>query len=513
MKSKARLTTLLTVLLLVLALPATGIDKQDTGMITVAPRRVLVLAERGGLHEGFTARGLQWLEDHRKRFNIELTILSSAEDIKAGELETYHLVLMLNHPPYAWSEAGQKDLQDYLNNGTGGFIGFHHASLLGDFDGFPMWQWFSDFMGGIRFKGYIAETCDGTVHVEDRTHPVMKDVPETFVLSQDEWYTYDRSPRGKVHVLANVDEESYSIETNVKMGDHPVVWTNRDKASRNVYFQFGHSRVLFDSKPFVKLLENALRWTLKDEDEGFTPAPEPYPADYASAPRFKALFHYEPGAEPAHVQFDRQALEFFRKLTYGEGWTMDVTTSLVDYPLEKLKEYSVVVSLNAMPAPGEQREAFEQYMEEGGGWIGFHASGYNDRRTSWPWFNDFLGCGQFYCNNWPPQSALVECDTQEHPVTLTLPQSFVVPASEFYQWQPSPRKNPDVEVLLSISPKMYPFGLKDIIRGGDFPIVWTNKRYRMLYLNMGHGDEGFIDATQNLLFVNALRWIVSKDLK
>ncbi|MBQ8099650.1 MAG: ThuA domain-containing protein [Bacteroidaceae bacterium] len=238
---------------------------------------------------------------------------------------------------------------------------------------------------------------------------------------------------------------------------------------------------------------------------------EEYAANYASAPRFKALVHYDPHAEEAHVQFDKQAMEFFRKLTYGEGWIMETTTSLADYPYEKLKDYSLIISLNAALAEPAQRAAFQKYMENGGGWMGFHASGYNDRRTQWPWFNEFLGCGPFYCNNWPPQPALVECDTQEHVVTRTLPQSFVAPASEFYQWNPSPRKNPNVEVLLSISQKMYPFGIKDVVKFGDFPIVWTNKKYRMIYLNMGHGDEGFIDATQNLLFVNAFRWIVSRD--
>lgn len=244
-----------------------------------------------------------------------------------------------------------------------------------------------------------------------------------------------------------------------------------------------------------------------------TKADNDYPASYAREPRFRALLHYEPGAEEAHVQFDKQAISFFQKLTYGEGWLMDVTTSLADYPYEKLKDYSLIVSLNAMPSNKAQRDAFEQYIKNGGGWMGFHASAYNDKNTHWPWLNEFLGCGTFYCNNWPPQPALVECDTQNHPVTSTLPQSFVAPASEFYQWNPSPRKNPDVEVLLSISQEMYPFGLKDVVKFGDFPIVWTNKKYRMIYLNMGHGDEGFIDATQNLLFVNAFRWVVSQDPK
>lgn len=233
--------------------------------------------------------------------------------------------------------------------------------------------------------------------------------------------------------------------------------------------------------------------------------------DYAREPRFRALVYWEPGAEEAHVQFDNQAMEFLHKLTYGEGWLMDRTTSLADYSLERLKQYSVVIALNAQPHAQAERQVFEQYMEQGGGWIGFHAAAYNDRNTRWPWLNKFLGCGTFYCNNWPPQAALVCCDTQQNPVTRSLPAEFVVPPSEFYQWQPSPRENPDVEVLLSISPKMYPFGLKDIVHGGDFPIVWTNKNYRMVYLNMGHGDEGFIDATQQLLFTNALRWVVSRD--
>ena len=52
---------------------------------------------------------------------------------------------------------------------------------------------------------------------------------------------------------------------------------------------------------------------------------------------------------------------------------------------------------------------------------------------------------------------------------------------------------------------------KDIVYGGDFPVVWTNRNYRMIYINMGHGDEQFSDAAEQLLFINALQWIVSND--
>ena len=66
-------------------------------------------------------------------------------------------------------------------------------------------------------------------------------------------------------------------------------------------------------------------------------------------------------------------------------------------------------------------------------------------------------------------------------------------------------------MLVSLSPRNFPMGLKDIVYGGDFPVVWTNRNYRMIYINMGHGDEQFSDAAEQLLFINALQWIVSND--
>lgn len=243
----------------------------------------------------------------------------------------------------------------------------------------------------------------------------------------------------------------------------------------------------------------------------YAQVPEGYPANYAKAPRFKALIYYTQHAEEAHVQFAEQATTFFKKFNYGDGFVLDITTDFSKYPYEKLKEYNVIIMLNTSPNTKAERDAFEQYMENGGGWVGFHAAAYNDKNTHWPWFVKFLGGGVFYCNNWPPQPVLVEVDNEEHPVTKNLPASFVAPASEWYQWTPSPRQNKDVEVLLSLSPKNYPLGIKDVVNFGDFPIVWSNKNYRMIYLNMGHGDEEFIDGTQNLLLVNAFRWVVSKD--
>lgn len=236
-----------------------------------------------------------------------------------------------------------------------------------------------------------------------------------------------------------------------------------------------------------------------------------YPANYAKNPRFKALLYFDPYAEPAHVDFARQSIEFFHRLTYGEGFMLDTTTTLADYPYGRLKEYSVVIAVNASPVSDSERAEFEKYMESGGGWLGFHASAYNDAHTGWPWLVEFLGGGQFYCNNWPPQPALIQLDTTSSPVTRNLPSEFVAPESEWYEWMPSPRSNPDVEIFATLSPRNFPMGIKDVLTGGDLPVAWHNRRYRMVYLNYGHGDREYTDATQNLLTINAFRYVVSLD--
>lgn len=53
--------------------------------------------------------------------------------------------------------------------------------------------------------------------------------------------------------------------------------------------------------------------------------PEGYPANYARGPRFKALVYYTQHAEEAHYQFSLQAVEFFKKLNYGDGFVLDLT--------------------------------------------------------------------------------------------------------------------------------------------------------------------------------------------
>ena len=76
----------------------------------------------------------------------------------------------------------------------------------------------------------------------------------------EEWYTWDHSPRPNVRVLARVDEATYSPASDVKMGDHPVIWTNERVKARNVYIFMGHGPDLLESETFTTILRNAVLW-------------------------------------------------------------------------------------------------------------------------------------------------------------------------------------------------------------------------------------------------------------
>jgi type 1 glutamine amidotransferase len=231
---------------------------------TQAKIKVLVLTERGGNHESFVTEGLKWINQYSKQENFEYVEINDAEKITKEFLTGYKLFIQLNYPPYMWTDEAKAAFEDYIDNGKGAWIGFHHASLLGEFDGYPMWQWFSDFLGGIRFKNYVAARVDGEVHIENKRHPVFRKLPSHFNLPGEEWYTFDKNPRDKTEVLATVDENSYKPTTDIKMGDHPVIWTNPQKKAKNIYFLFGHHGGLFEVKEFRQLLTNTMQWAVKE---------------------------------------------------------------------------------------------------------------------------------------------------------------------------------------------------------------------------------------------------------
>jgi type 1 glutamine amidotransferase len=230
---------------------------------TTQPKfRALAIAEIGGGHVLFTAAAKAWLNKLAADSNFTVDYISDTKPITKAFLSQYQLFIQLNYPPYPWGAEAQEAFKDYIENDRGGWIGFHHPTLLGVFDGYPMWQWYSDFMGGIMFKDYLPGGTAAKLTVEDTSHPAMKGIPGTFT-TRDEWYLYDKSPRPNVHVLASIDEATYDPPKEKKMGDHPVIWTNEHVKAKNIYIAMGHFPELFNDDAYTILVRNAIFWAAK----------------------------------------------------------------------------------------------------------------------------------------------------------------------------------------------------------------------------------------------------------
>ncbi|TDE16571.1 ThuA domain-containing protein [Dyadobacter psychrotolerans] len=226
--------------------------------------RVLALSESGGHHVAYSKAAKIWLNQLARTEQFSIDYIENTDQIDDGFLTNYQVFIQLDFVPYAWKPGAVNAFEKYIKEGKGGWIGFHHATLLGDFDGYKIWPWFSEFMGGIRYKNYIATFASATVKIEDRKHPIMKGVPVSFFVKKEEWYTYDKSPRPNVHVIASVDESTYSPDSENKMGDHPVIWSNKHYKARNVYIFMGHDPVLFESEEYKTIFKNAIHWAAKN---------------------------------------------------------------------------------------------------------------------------------------------------------------------------------------------------------------------------------------------------------
>jgi len=222
--------------------------------------KVLVIAEESGLHKPFVDVARLWLQKEAKADNFTVDYIEDTKPIDAAFLAQYRLFIQLNYPPYNWTPTAAAAFTQAIEQGTIGWIGLHHATLLGEFDGFPIWPWFSHFMGDIRFTQYIATFATATVNVEAPDHPAMKNLPRSFPVENEEWYTWSQSPRANVHVLASVDESTYKPDSTIKMGDHPVVWSNEHVKARNIYIFMGHHPELFQNAAFTTLFHNSILW-------------------------------------------------------------------------------------------------------------------------------------------------------------------------------------------------------------------------------------------------------------
>ncbi|RZU46021.1 ricin-type beta-trefoil lectin protein [Streptomyces sp. BK022] len=251
---------------------------------------------------------------------------------------------------------------------------------------------------------------------------------------------------------------------------------------------------------------------------GLTAPPTAY-AHTAAAP-FKVLGLYSGTWDAAHIDFEKEANDWLPRQAAANGFTYTASNDWNLLANGGVRAYQVVLFLDDLPQTAAQRTGFEQYMRDGGAWMGFHVSAFTTDAAGWSWYhNTFLGSGDFKSNTWGPTSAVLKVEDRSHPSTVNLPATFTSSVSEWYSWSRDLRQNPDIKVLASVDPSSFPLGTDpgQSWYSGYYPILWTNTKYRMLYANFGHNamnydtntrlSSTFASATQNRFLLDGLKWL------
>jgi glucose/arabinose dehydrogenase/type 1 glutamine amidotransferase len=157
--------------------------------------------------------------------------------------------------------------------------------------------------------------------------------------------------------------------------------------------------------------------------------------------------------------------------------------------LEEFQAYDCVVFQNTTGEifePEEQQPAFQQYIQNGGGWIGIHAGA--DTHEEWPWFEDMAGA--WFAGHPDVQEAEIHVTDRTHPSTSHLPARWTR-TDEWYDYSRNPRGN--VHVLATLDERTYDDAGMDDQWGRDHPIAWCQNvaNGRSFYTGGGHTSDAF----------------------
>jgi type 1 glutamine amidotransferase len=182
------------------------------------------------------------------------------------------------------------------------------------------------------------------------------------------------------------------------------------------------------------------------------------------------------------------AVDAIRALGSKHGFSVTATEDESTFTDDQLARYATVVFVSTTGDPlGSQaaKDAFERYVEDGGGFVGIHAAA--DSGYEWPWYGGLVGA--YFQRHSSVEPATVTVEDPTHPATTGLPASFPG-TDEWYEFRTSPR--PVARVLTSL--------------GVDRPLTWCHdyRGGRAFYTAVGHTVESFQDEHVRRLLLGGI---------
>jgi hypothetical protein len=231
---------------------------------------ILVFSKTNGFrHEEAIPAASKLFEQLAKENGWGIYQTENGATFRPDILARFDAVIFSNASGDVFTSDQKKAFRAYIENG-GGYVGIHAAG-----DNSHSWDWFVQNMIGTTFTGHPMDPQfqKAVVRIEDTKHPATVGLPADW-SRVDEWYSFDKSPRGKgFHILATLDEATYSPKgvfgQELAMGeDHPIVWWNCVGKGRVLYSAMGHTAKSFAEPLYHQMLLGSVKWALRLEGSG-----------------------------------------------------------------------------------------------------------------------------------------------------------------------------------------------------------------------------------------------------
>ena len=179
-----------------------------------------------------------------------------------------------------------------------------------------------------------------------------------------------------------------------------------------------------------------------------------------------------------------------RRLGRENGFAVEATEDASAFTDRNLRRFRAVVFLSTTGdvLDAGQQDAFERYIQAGGGWVGIHSA--TDTEYDWPWYGGLAGAYfASHPNNPNVRRGTFRVRDKSHPSTEGLPERWER-EDEFYNFKSIA---PDIRVLVDIDEKSYEGGTN----GANHPMSWYHDygAGRAWYTNMGHTEATYSEST------------------
>ena len=199
-----------------------------------------------------------------------------------------------------------------------------------------------------------------------------------------------------------------------------------------------------------------------------------------------------------------------RAMAVRNGWALVVTDKGGAIAPEILKKFDVLIwnNVSGDVLTLTQRRAFRNYIEHGGGFVGFHGSA-GDPAYFWDWYVDTLIGARFIGHPQAPQFQDAKIDIENNSaIGRDLAPGWTM-NDEWYSFETSPRAG-DATIIATLDESSYsPKGVMgQDLRMGDHPIAWTRcvGNGRVFYSAIGHRPESYSEPHHVALLEQAVVW-------